>query len=413
MDSIDQAVKDMPIDEIHFENGALRFVMKQIAGSYEGKLSEDGSKFDGQWKQGALSLPLALAKTEKPAELRRPQEPKKPYPYDEQEVAFENRIGGVKLAGTLTRPRGEGPFPAVLLISGSGPQDRDEFILGHRPFLVLADHLTRHGIAVLRVDDRGVGGSTGNWMEATSEDNAADVLAGVAFLKQQPKIDPRQIGLIGHSEGGIIAPLAAVRSPDVAFIVLLAGTGLTGEEIISRQSKLIASSLGASNETIERDQELTRQIVAVLKQDPDEKVADKLMQILNAHLASLPEAERKQAEELRSVYEAQIRLSNSRWFRYFLTHDPRPTLRQVKCPVLAIIGEHDLQVPAEDNLREIEQALAAGGNKDRTVKMLPGLNHLFQTSATGSTAEYATIDETISPTALDTVSKWIEEHTRK
>ncbi|MEX2316334.1 MAG: alpha/beta fold hydrolase [Pirellulales bacterium] len=407
MDSVDQAVKDMPIDEIQLEDGRLRFVMKQIAGSYEGKLTEDGTKFEGTWKQGPVGLPLALSRTDKPAELRRPQEPKKPYPYEERDVTYKNREGGEKIAGTLTLPRGDGPFPAVLLVSGSGPQDRDEAILGHRPFLVLADYLTRRGIAVLRVDDRGVGGSTGNWVEATSEDNAADVLAGVAFLKAQPKIDPRQIGLIGHSEGGIIAPIAAVRSPDVAFIVLLAGTGLTGEEILSQQSKLIAAAMGASSEAIEREQKLTRQIVAVLKQDPDEKVADKLMQILNAHLASLPEEERKQAEALRGMYEAQIRLSNSRWFRFFLVHDPRPTLRQVKCPVLAVIGEHDLQVPADDNLREIEQALSAGGNRDHTVKKLAGLNHLFQTSATGSIAEYATIEETMSPAALGVIGDWI------
>jgi len=412
MDSIDQGANDLPIDEIELKDGTLRFSMKLIAGSYEGKLSKDGSKFEGQWQQGGVTLPLALARTDKPPELRRPQEPKKPYPYDEVEVAYENAAGGVKIAGTLTLPRGDGPFPAVLLISGSGPQDRDEQILGHRPFLVLADHLTRHGIAVLRVDDRGVGGSTGDWLSATMEDVAGDVLAGVAFLKQQPKIDANKIGLVGHSEGGIVAPIAAVRSPDMAFIVLLAGTGVTGEEIIFSQGKLIAKAMGASDEAIERQQELTRQYVALLKDDRTENVAERSQQLLDEHFESLPEDERKQAEALRSIYEANMRMSDSPWFRFFLTHDPRPTLRQVQCPVLAVIGENDLQVPAEENLREIERALAASGNTDYTVKELPGLNHLFQTSATGSIAEYATIEETIAPTALEFIADWIVERTR-
>jgi pimeloyl-ACP methyl ester carboxylesterase len=412
MDSVDQEANNMPIDEITFENGTLRFTMKQIAGSYEGKLSADGKQLEGTWKQGVVSLPLTLVRSDEVPTLRRPQMPKKPYPYDEREVTYENAAGRVKLAGTLTVPRGEGPFPAVLLISGSGPQDRDEALLGHRPFLVLADHLTRQGIAVLRVDDRGVGGSMGDWLKTTMEDVAGDVLAGVAFLKQQPKIDAKKIGLVGHSEGGVVAPMAAVRSPDVAFIVLLAGTGVTGEEIVLSQGKLIAKALGATDEVIERQQTLTRQYVALLKDDRTENLAERSKQLLDEHLASLPEEERKEAEALRGIFESNMQMSDSPWFRSFLTYDPRPTLRQVKCPVLAVIGEHDLQVPADENLREIEKALAAGGNRDHTVKELPSLNHLFQTSATGSIAEYGAIEETFAPTALATISDWIVERTK-
>jgi len=250
MDSSDQGVTGIPVEKVAFENGNLRLDVKSILGVFQGKLKEDGLEIEGEWKQSGQSFPLVLKRIEKAAEVRRPQEPKKPYPYKEEEVVYENKEAGITLAGTLTLPRQECPFPAVLLISGSGPQDRNETLLGHRPFLVLADYLTRRGIAVLRVDDRGVGESTGNISQATSEDFATDVLAGIEYLKNRKEINPMQIGLIGHSEGGFIAPMVAVQSPDVAFIVLMAGTGLTGEEILYLQGELMARAEGASEEAI-------------------------------------------------------------------------------------------------------------------------------------------------------------------
>ena len=249
MDSIDQGANGMKIDAITFTGNAVHFELHMIQGSYDGAMKADGSEISGQWKQGGAELPLTFKRVDKAPEVTRPQDPKKPYPYEEEEVAYENKKAGIKLAGTLTYPRGKGPFPAVLLITGSGPQDRNEALAGHRPFLVLADHLTRHGIAVLRVDDRGVGGSSGDTMKSTSADFADDALAGIQFLKTRKEVNPAQIGLIGHSEGGMIAPMVAARSSDVAYIVLLAGPGVRSEEILYAQGEAIGKAMGANAET--------------------------------------------------------------------------------------------------------------------------------------------------------------------
>ncbi len=408
MDSPDQGAKDIPVDEVIFENGNLRLEINAM-GVFEGKLKNDNLSIEGEWKQGGQSFPLVLKRVDEPAQVRRPQEPKKPYPYEEEEVVYENKEAGVKLAGTLTIPGQEGPFPAVLLISGSGPQDRDETLLGHHPFLVLADYLTRHGIAVLRVDDRGIGKSTGDFTQATSEDFASDVLAGVEYLKSREEINPKQIGLIGHSEGGLIAPMVAVQSSDVAFIILMAGTGLMGEEILYLQGELILRVGGASDEAIAKNRFLQEQMFTVVKEEKDNSVAEKrLRAILQDAMSEVSEEEGKGAE---ATVEAQIQWVLSPWFRHFLTYDPKPTLMKVKCPVLAINGQKDVQVPPKENLAAIEEALKLAGNKNYTVKELPGLNHLFQTAQTGAISEYARIEETISPTALKIISDWILEQT--
>jgi len=258
MDSPDQGAMGVPAEKVDLENGNVRLELASGRIILEGKIKEDGLTIEGELiePQEAIRLPLTLQRIEQAPELRRPQEPKKPYPYREEEVVYENEKAGVKLAGTLTLPPSGGPFPAVLLITGSGAQDRDEKAFGHRPFLVLADYLTHRGIAVLRVDDRGVGGSTGNSLTSTSEDFAGDVLAGVEYLKKHKEINPEQIGLLGYSEGGLIAPLAAAQSKDVAFIVLMAGPGLTGEEILQRQTALILKANGVSDSAIAKNRAL-------------------------------------------------------------------------------------------------------------------------------------------------------------
>lgn len=413
MDSPDQGVKGIPVDEVILENGNLRLEIKSAMGIFEGKLREDGLSIEGEWKQSGQLFPLVLERVDEVIELLRPQEPKKPYPYEEEEVVYENKQAAVKLAGTLTIPGQEGPFPAVLLISGSGPQDRDETLLGHRPFLVLADYLTRRGIAVLRVDDRGVGKSTGDFAQATSEDFASDVLAGVEYLKSRKEIDPKKIGLIGHSEGGIIAPIVAVQSSDVAFIILMAGTGLTGEEILYLQAALIARAEGASDEAIAKNRSLQEQLFTVLKEEPDDAVAEKRLRTIYEDTLSEAELSEKEKEIAEAAAEAEIQRILSPWFLYFLTYDPRPTLMKVKCPVLAINGEKDLQIPPKENLPAIEEALKLGGNNNYTIKELSGLNHLFQTAQTGSPSEYASIEETISPTALKIISDWILEQSKE
>ncbi|MEW6211679.1 MAG: alpha/beta fold hydrolase [Acidobacteriota bacterium] len=401
-----QGAKGLPLASITVTASTISFAIAGVPGdpTFNGKLSEDGKTIAGDFSQGGQTFPFKIEKKTqsqgsnaqtKPA-VKRPQEPQKPYPYDEEEVSYENTKGAIRLAGTLTLPRAKGPFPAVLLITGSGPQDRNESLLGHKPFLVLADHLTRLGVAVLRVDDRGVGGSTGNITQATTEDFALDALAGVEYLKSRKEIDPKKIGLIGHSEGGLIAPIAASRSNDIAFVVLMAGPGLTGEEIIYLQSALIARANGASDQLIAANRVTQEKIFAVIKSEKDNAAAEKkIMEVSGA------------TPQQQSAGSAQVRTYLSPWFRYFLTYDPRPSLKQVLCPVLAINGERDLQVPYKENFSAIEAALKEGKNKDHTIVSLPELNHLFQTSQKGTPDEYAKIEETIAPAALQAISDWI------
>jgi pimeloyl-ACP methyl ester carboxylesterase len=404
IDSVDQGATGIPVDEVKVEGATFSLKLGKLQASYEAKL--DGNKLTGTWSQGPGKLPLELVRTDHPTAMKpKPQEPKPPLPYDAIDVTVDGPAG-VKLAGTLTKPRGAGKFPAVVLITGSGPQDRDEALLGHRPFLVLADSLTRRGIAVLRCDDRGFAKSTGDRKKATTFDFVEDALAQVAFLRSRPEIDPTKIGLIGHSEGGIIAPIAAGRSNDVAFIVMLAGTGLPGEQITAMQQSLIAKTEGVSDATIRQIAEIQSKMVALAKSDSDPATLQKKAREL---LAGIPQAERDKMHFSDENVAQSVTLMSSPWFKTFLTLDPRPYLAKVKVPVLAIGGERDLQVPPKENLKEISTALK--NNHDVTVRELPGLNHLFQHCKTGSPSEYAGIEETFAPAALDVVGEWIVKHT--
>ena len=413
LDSPDQGAENIAVSKVTFENGRLYLESKVVQGTYEGQIKEDGS-IEGKWQQGGISFPLPLKRIDEAPKLHRPQEPKKPYPYIEEEVTYENEEAGIKLAGTLTLPHSEGPFPAVILITGSGGQDRNETVCGHRPFLVLADYLTRKGIAVLRVDDRGVGGSTGNLLESTSEDFAGDVLTGVNYLKGRKEVNPKKIGLIGHSEGGIIAPIAAVRSSDVAFIVLMAGTGLTVEEIIYLQGDLLLKTVGVSDEVLALQRTSSEQIFEIIKNEKDNKIAKKkIRKIMTDILAKLSKEEKDALGASEATMEIQLKKLLSRWFRFFLTYDPKTALMKVKCPVLAINGQLDLQVPPKENLSAIEEALKTGGNTNYTIQELPKHNHLFQRAQTGAISEYAKIEETISPIALKAITQWILKQTSR
>ena len=410
MDSPDQGAKGLKVDTITLDKTTLSFEMKALLGRYEGKLNAEGTEAAGTWTQAGNSLPLTLKKTDKATELRRPQTPKAPFPYKVVEVSYQNMTGGVTLAGTLTEPEGPGPFPALILISGSGAQDRDETIFEHKPFLVLADTLTRRGVAVLRLDDRGVGGSTGSTSASTSDDFAGDVLAGIEFLKTRSEIDPRRIGLMGHSEGGIIAPMVAARSPDVALIVLMAGTGLPGEEVLYLQGQAILKAMGADEKALKDQLEVQKRLFEVVKTEKDEKAAGvKLRDVTKTWTDSLSKNQRKALGNVDAFIAGQLEMASSPWFRYFLTYDPRPTLAKVHCPVLALIGEKDRQVPARENLSQIESTLKTTGNNRVTVKALPGLNHLFQKCKTGAPSEYVEIEQTIDPSALAVIADWISE----
>jgi len=418
LDSPDQGATGIPVDTVVVKGDTLHMEVRAVLGAYEGTISRDGMTIDGEWRQSGQVLALVLKRTDEMPVARRPQEPKPPFPYDEETVVFDNVEAGVTLAGTLTKPRTGGPFPAVVLISGSGPQDRDEALLGHKPFLVLADYLTRQGLVVLRFDDRGVGASTGTFATATSEDFAGDVLAAVAYLKGRPDVDPAGIGLAGHSEGGLIAPMAAVRSADVAYLVLMAGPGLSGEEILYRQAALIARASGTSEEAIDQNRARQQRLFEVLKTEPDRaSAAAQLRTILMESMAAMSDEEKRAlgltGSDVETVIERQVEQINAPWFRFFLTYDPAPTLRKVTCPVLAVNGDKDLQVPSQANLEAIDAALRDGGNTAVTTMALEGLNHLFQTAATGAPSEYATIEETFSPEALAVIGDWIVAQTSR
>jgi dipeptidyl aminopeptidase/acylaminoacyl peptidase len=325
-------------------------------------------------------------------------------------VTVENRKDNITLAGTLTLPSKEGKYPVVVLITGSGPQNRDEEIMGHKPFLVLSDYLTRHGIAVLRCDDRGTFASKGSFARATTFDFATDVEAEVSYLKTRKDIDTKHIGLIGHSEGGIIAPMVAVKDKDVIFIVLMAGTGVSGSNLLLRQQEEIGRASGMTEEKLKETAEINRSAFNIIEQSADSAtISQKLTGYLNQKMKENPEMDIPKGKSANEIIQQQIAQITSPWMLNFIKYNPALMLDKVKCPVLAINGDKDLQVSSKVNLPAIENALKKGGNKNYTIKELPGLNHLFQECKTGLPQEYSTIEQTISPLALETMTNWIKE----
>lgn len=391
LDSPDQNATGLPAT-ITVDAGRVQITATGANGAFDGDLSADGASLKGSWS-GAPTTFTRLAAGQTVAEPRRPQTPVKPYPYREEQVSYPGGGGGVRLAGTLTLPEGKGPFPAVVLIAGSGANGRDEKVFGHALFLVLADHLTRHGVAVLRFDKRGVGQSTGDFATATSTDFAADTEAGAAYLRSRPEIDRRRIGLIGHSEGGVIAPMVADRDPAIAFLVLMAGPGVRGDQIIMAQSRAIAAASGAPPAALDAGQAMQRRFLDALMAAKDQSAAETAVRAVLK--GAMPDA----------AIEAQVKVATSPWYRSFIAYDPAPALQHLRIPVLALIGSKDLQVPADQNLPALRAALA--GDPRAEVAELPGLNHLFQEATTGAPTEYGQIEQTLSPRALDRISSWI------
>jgi fermentation-respiration switch protein FrsA (DUF1100 family) len=402
LDSLDQGANGLPMSKLSEANGAVHFEIEIVYGVYEGTLNAAHSTITGKWSQNQGNVPLEFKRSDEVLALRRPQNPAKPFPYKEEEVQFSNEKGKVTLSGTLTIPSGKGPFPAALLISGSGPMNRDEAIAGHNPYLVLADHLARKGIAVLRYDKRGIGKSTGDFSAATTEDLAADADAALAYLKARKEIAPTKVGVIGQSEGGLIAPIVAGNG-GVAWIVLLAAPAQPGEKIMLTQSEAIAGAAGMPQAQILRSLDFDRQAYALVR---SEKEAALLEKKLDAMVITSGMAE----GGVPASIQAQIHMLSSPWFRFFLDYDPLPALEKVKCPVLALNGERDLQVISKENLGLIQKTLEDSGNKDVTAKEMPQLNHLFQHAESGTPLEYGAIEETISPEALELISDWIAKH---
>ena len=403
LDSFTQQALGIPVAFQH-DRDRYMFSSKDLGLSYEATISADKSTLNGTFKQGAVTTELDFQKVDLNYEVKpnRPQTPKAPYPYDSAEVTFENKKESILLAGTLTTPKVNGPFPAAILITGSGPQDRDEELLGHRPFLVIADHLTRQGIAVLRFDDRGVGTSKGNFATATSLDFAEDVRSAIEFLKGIPNIDSKKIGLIGHSEGGLIAPLVAAQRSDVAFIVLMAGPGVSGTKILESQTTAMLQAAGESPQLVTANQQVMAAVLDLFKSD-----GDVTGNAINTACKSVVET--IEDNQLRKKLDVPLGpIFSTPWMQYFIRHEPTENLKRVTCPVLAINGVKDMQVVVDLNLNAIERALTEGGNKNFKIVRLPNQNHLFQeTDGTGTIADYATIEQTFSPKTLLVISDWI------
>ena len=406
LDSLSEGLGGLPVTPT-FSGEQVTFEIVVTKARFEGRYNSERNKIAGHWIQngGRFELVLrrvAVAETKSILPPARPQTPRGPFPYRVEDVEFTGASEEIRLAGTLTLPRTEGPFPVAVLITGSGPQDRDETIMEHKPFLVIADHLTRQGVAVLRYDERGVAASSGNYAQANSQDFAADVEGAVTYLLSRRDIDPGQVGLIGHSEGGYIAPMVAARRDDVAWIVLLAGTGVPGDQILLNQAGRIARAAGAPAADISLNRRLQQTLFGVIKAGAKRPA---VVAAFDRFVATLKPEEQQHAVVTRSRVEIGRLLEP--WFRFFLTYDPSQALARVRCPVLALNGDKDLQVDPDLNLPAIRAALVGGGNEDYEIHRLPDLNHLFQKARTGLPGEYRQIEQTIDPTVLQLISKWI------
>ncbi len=409
MDSPDQGVKDVPMGELILKDDTLIIMAPLLGGDYKGVMLSDTS-LEGVWTQSGTSYDLNLIKQGKAFELSRPQEPKPPYPYIEENIRFPSVSGDFKLAGTLTLPESVGPFTAVVLVTGSGSQNRDEEIFGHKPFKVLADYLTREGIAVLRYDDRGVGESGGNPAGATSADLADDALSAIEYLEGRKDIDNKRIGVAGHSEGGLIAFKLAAENDDIAFIISLAGPGIKGKYILEEQAEYIGRLSNVPEELLRQSMQLNKDIYSLIEENEDPAAGIKK---ITSHVREFYLGEGTGEDTIDLVLDnikQSINTASYPWLRYFISSDPADYFPHISCPVLALNGEKDCQVMAGKNVNAIVDGLKDSGNNYVTGRVFPGLNHLFQPAETGLPNEYGEIEQTMSPDVLKTILDWIREH---
>jgi uncharacterized protein len=395
------------LDQITSDGARLHFAVNKLNLSYDGVWSDEEKVWKGNLtfqQVYPLVLKRATAEDMAPAVHKRPQEDAihaGPAPYVQREVHFDNLAAHNQLAGTLSLPSGEGRFPAVVLVSGTGHNTRDEDVWGHKVFLVLADALNRKGFAVLRYDKRGVGGSSGDYDAATTADFASDAEAAVAWMKTQPRIDARRIGVLGHSEGGIIAPAVAAADKSVAFVVMIAGPCIRGDRLFVLQSAMTAKAYGAPDNYIARRKVFDQQLYNAILSAPSESAAlDRAKELVAQGVA----------DKLVDANEAESLLKDDTrpWERYFLAYDPAPTLARLTVPVLVLNGSLDVQVPAKENLAAAREALR--NNSNAAVIELPGMNHLLQDAKTGAPSEYNDIEETMSPAALKLITVWLSRN---
>ncbi|WP_338839774.1 alpha/beta hydrolase family protein [Flavobacterium ginsenosidimutans] len=407
MDSPDQGAYGLPAGSVTFTDPSLLIEAPAMGIIYRGELKDD--HITGVFQQGGqkFNVDLFRTQTQEAKERKRPQEPSAPYPYYTEEVVFKNAKEGIELSGTLSLPKKEGVFPVAILISGSGPQNRDEELMGHKPFLVLSDYLVRKGIGVLRYDDRGTAKSGGVFKTAVTADFAQDAASAVEYLKTRKDVNKNKIGLIGHSEGGLIAPIVANSSKNTAFIILLAGPAISGDQLLLKQQELIGKASGKSEAEIQKSKSENEKAFEIVKKysDPAELKAN-----MTRYISEISQNDPAKPEGIsqKDYAEAQVARILTPWMASFIRYNPEPVLEKVKCPVLALNGAKDLQVAPKENLDAMSKALGKGGNKNIAVKELPGLNHMFQECSTGLPSEYGQIEQTISPLALKTISEWLD-----
>ena len=409
MDSPDQGATGIPTGDVRLGGDSIRIEVPYVRGYYLGTFTSSSS-IQGSWHQSGLNFALDLEKQDSPFVLKRPQEPQAPFPYREEEVKFKQLKEGFTLAGTLTVPEGPGPFPALVLVSGSGSQNRNEEIFGHKPFWVIADHLTRNGIAVLRYDDRGVGASGGMASGATTADLAIDARSAFEYLAKCDDVDKSRLGMLGHSEGGLIAFMLASEHKDIAFIVSLAGPGVDGKTILLEQSDYISRLSGVSGSVREDNRIVMEKVYDLMAfNETHQTWGDEVIAFTSTYYSSKQRGQysEEDIERAKRNLLASIPESSYAWMKFFVMSDPTPYFASISCPVLALNGRKDCQVLAEQNINAIKSGLQAAGNKQVTTMILPGLNHLFQTSKTGLPSEYNIIEETFSPNALGLISGWI------
>ncbi len=409
LDVPEQGAKDILADKVTTHKDSIEIKYRNLIASFIGVLVPDSNMLSGEWKQGGQKFSLILRKNDKEFVIRREQDPVPPFNYHEEEVTIQNTKAGITLAGTLTYPNNGTKFPAVVLITGSGKQNRNEEIFGHRPFWVIADYLTKLGIAVLRVDDRGAGKSTGDFAASTTADFATDVEAEVNFLKARKEIDSKRIGLVGHSEGGLIAPMVANNDKSIAFIVLMAAPGLSGDKILAKQTEDLGKIAGTDSSILAASVAFNKKVYRFITTEKDSARAYE--KLFDGYLRYYESVGQKTVNK--EDVANQVKALQTQWLKFFLSYNPEPALKKLKCPVLALNGEKDLQVSAKENLAVIKKALTESGNTKFKVMEIKGVNHLFQTATTGSPSEYAGIKETFSPNVLDLMGTWIKKTTSK
>lgn len=407
-----QGAKGLRIENFAAQGNQVAFEMLPAPRTAKFSGAVDGDKMGGAFEQAGYKGTWEATREAAASAVPTADASKS---YTDEEVTFKN--GQYTLAGTLSLPKGAGPHPAVVLISGSGQQNRDEEIFGFKPFAILADALAKQGIAVLRYDDRGIGGSTTGTIDDTSETYAADVESAYSYLKTRSEIDPKKIGLLGHSEGGIIAPMVAVDKGDVAFLVLLGGPGTPGNQVLEEQVAAIAKAGGADQATVDQQVALQKQILdAIVSGKGVEELQADLIQQTRAAVEKLPDTQRQALGDLdkwsEQTVKGQFAALQSPWMKFFLTHDPAPVLEKVKSPVLALFGGKDTQVIAATNEPAVKAALLKGGNQNVTTKVFADANHLFQAAQTGSPNEYTTLKPDFAPGVVDTITAWVVSQTK-